>query len=364
MRKFVVALIILAVAVAATFIFLIFKAAGPKTVVPTEAAGRRTIEEKVIASGSIMPERQVEVKSSLSGVVDYLFVEPGDSLKKGDSLLSIRVIPNSLELNSSQAALEKASIRLKAAASDLEKSKILADKSLIPDSEYRNVEKAYQLALEDYKEFRNRILLMKEGVSSDKQTINNLVLSPISGTVLDILVKEGTPVQESGGYSIGTTVAVIADMSSLLFEGEIDEGQIDKLRKGMEAKIKLAAVENRTIPGALSFLSPRGSESSGSIKFKIRITFVPPKDIFLRAGYSANAEILLNRAEKVVCVKERDVITENGRYYVEVENSPRQFVKTEVRLGVSDGLYTEILSGLKEGDRVKSRLGLNQGPRI
>jgi HlyD family secretion protein len=355
MKKYFIGLIVLGCAVVLTFVFLIAKAAGPKTVFPVEAAARRTIESKVLASGSILPAREVEVKSPLSGVVERLFAEPGNPIAKGDSLVSVRVVPNSLELNASEAALEKSAIRLRTAQTEMEKVKSLFEKNLVAEADYANSRTAYDLALEDFKEAKNRIMLIREGVSSGARTINNLVKSPISGTVLDIPVKLGAPVQESGGYAVGTTVALIADMTSLLFEGDIDEGQIDSLKKGMEANIKLAAIDNQTIKGKLTFISPRGVESSGAIKFKIRIAIEPPRDIFLRAGYSASAEIILNRVENAVCVKERDLLVEDGKYFVEVEKAPQVFVKTEVKTGLSDGLVTEIKSGLAEGDRVKSR---------
>jgi HlyD family secretion protein len=359
MKKYFIGLIVLGCVMVATFVFLIVKAAGPKAVYPVEAAERRTIEEKVLASGSILPEKQVEVKSSLSGVVDELFAAPGDPIRKGDSLLSIRVVASSLDLNSASATLGKTSIRLKTAQSEMEKNKLLLKNEMIAKVEYENSEAAYQLALEDFREAQNRIMLIKEGASSGKRTINNRVLSPITGTVLDIPVKQGAPVQESGVYSVGTTVALIADMSSLFFEGDIDEGQIDRLKKGMEAKIKLAAIDDKIIPGTLAFLSPQGKESSGSIKFKIRIAFRPSKDIFLRAGYSASAEIILHNAANVVCVKERDLLMEDGHYFVEIEKGRQEFIKTEVKIGISDGLLTEIKSGLSAGDRIKSRKGQN-----
>ncbi len=353
MKKYFVGLAILALAVLATFGFLIAKAAGRKTVYPTEAAERRTIEEKVLASGSIIPEKEVEVKSSISGVADTIFATSGDRVEKGAPLLSVRVVPNSLDLNSSEAALEKASIRLKNAEVELARQQRLWDGKIIAEVDFKKSETEYRLALEDYKEARNRIGLIKEG-SSGGRTLDNVVLSPIAGTVLDIPVKQGTPIQESGGYSVGTTVAVVADMTSLIFEGEIDEAQIGRLKVGMAANLKLAAVDDRTIRGTLSYLSPRGNASSGSVKFKLRIAFEPPADLLLRAGYSAGAEIIISRAENSLCVKERDLVLEDGKYYAEVETGRQKFVKTEVTVGVSDGLHTEITGGLSEGDRIKS----------
>ncbi len=354
MRKYVIGFTVLGCAVVATFVFLIAKAAGPKIVYPVEAVGVRTIEEKVLASGSIVPEKEVEVKSSLSGVVGELFVDPGDPVRRGDPLLSVRVVASSLDLNSAETGFEKASIRLKSAEAEMKMNRALFERKMIAQAEFDASDSAYRLALEDYKEAKNRIMLIREGGSADKRGINNLVFSPIDGTVLDIPVKQGSPVQESGVYAVGTTVALIADMGSLIFEGEIDEGQIDRIRKGMEAKIKPAAIDDTIIPGTVSFLSPQGKESSGSIKFKIKIALRPPRNVFLRAGYSASAEIILKRAENVVCAKERDILLENGRNLVELEKAPQEFVKKEVTLGVSDGLFTEIKSGLSKGDRIKS----------
>ena len=216
-KKYFVGLSILGLAVLATFAFLIVKTVGKRTVYPTEAAERRTIEEKVLASGSIIPEKEVEVKSSLSGVVDTVFAESGERIEKGEPLLSIRVVPNSLDLNTSESALEKTSIRLKNAEVELARSKSLFESKIIAEVDYKKTETEYRLALEDYKEARNRISLIKEGSSGGGRAISNLVLSPISGTVLDIPVKQGAPIRESGGYSVGTTVAVIADLKSLIF---------------------------------------------------------------------------------------------------------------------------------------------------
>ena len=358
MRKYFIGLLILGVLVAGTFVFLIVKAAGSRTVYPVTTVERRTIEEKVLASGSILPLKSVEVKSSLSGVVGALFMDAGTRVRQGDPLMSITVVASSLELNSSEAALEKATIKLRDAETEFEKVKALYDKNLIAETEFHQSESTWKLALEDYKEARNRIMLIKEGAAGGRG-INNVIFAPITGTVLDVPVKQGSPVQESGNYAVGTTVAVIADMNSLIFEGDIDEAQIDSLKKGMEAKIKLAAVDDALIPGILTFLSPSGKESSGAVKFKIRITFRPPRDILLRAGYSASAEIILSKAENVLCVQERDLIMEKDRYFVEVERGEQRFVKTEVHIGVSDGLYSQIKDGLAAGDKIKIQKGMS-----
>jgi HlyD family secretion protein len=353
-KRIIAGFILLGVAVTGAFVWLIIKAVGPKTIYPAEAAEIRTIELKAVAAGSVIPEKEVEVKSSLSGVVDEIYAEPGRTIKKGEPLLSIRVVPNSLDLNSAEAALEKASIILRNAETEMKRSKTLYEGNMLAEVEYQKSVTAWELAREDWREAKNRISLIREGISAGGKAINNIILSPITGTILDIPVRQGTPVQESGSYAAGTTVAVVADMESLIFEGEIDEAQIGSLETGMEANITLAAVDNRPLKGRVTFLSPRGRDSNGSIKFKVKISLEIPDDLQLRAGYSASAEIILKRAENILCVRERDLITEDGKIYVEVETGRQRFTRREITVGLSDGLFTEVTAGLAEGEKIKS----------
>jgi len=346
---------ILGAAVIFAFVWMIVKAIGPKSTWQTEAVAYRTIELKAVAAGSVIPEKEVEVKSSLSGVVDKIFAEAGQQIRKGDSLLSIRVVPNSLDLNSANSALEKASIVLNKAEREMKSNKPLYDSKILSEMDYKKIVTDYELAREDYREAKNRISLIREGISAGGKAIDNVILSPITGTILDIPGKQGSPVQESGSYSTGSTVATVADMNSLLFEGDIDEAQIASLDTGMEANVTLAAVDNRAIKGRVTFLSPRGRDVNGSIKFKVKIALEIPADLKLRAGYSASAEIILKRAEHILCVQERDIISENGGSFVEVEKGRQKFTRRKIKVGLSDGLYTEVTEGLKEGEKIKNR---------
>lgn len=337
--------------IVATLVFLIMRDRTGKVEYQTVALSRQTIEKKIIASGSIVPELEVEVKSSLSGVVDQIYVKAGEWVEQGTPLMSVQVIPNSLDLNSSRSALERSRIRLEENRLEKERMERLHQSRSISDVEYNQAVMAYRLALQDFQEASNRMALIGEGLSSDEQALDNQVKAPISGTVLSLPLKKGGPVQEQGGMSSGTTVATMADMNSLYFTGTVDEAQVGKLQVGLPVSLNIAALEKASLTGVLSFISPRGRESSGSVLFDIEVTLDLQDSETLRAGYSASAEIQLEQAENVLAVQERDLIMEEGKYFVEIlENKePR---RVEVTVGISDGIYTEISGGLEEGSDV------------
>jgi HlyD family secretion protein len=349
--KYILGFSLMGAALLGTIGFLIIKSRPQKIEHQTIAVERRTIENKIIASGSIIPELEVEVKSSLSGVVDQIFVEAGDWVEKGAPLLSIQVIPNSLDLNSSQAALERSRILLQDAQLELQRMTRLHDSRSVSDVDYNQALMAYQLAQQNYNEANNRISLIKEGHSLDDNSISNQIFAPISGVVLALPLKKGAPVQEQGGMSTGTTIAYMADMNSLYFSGSVDEAQVGKLKVGLPVNLTVAALENSSIEGQLDFISPRGDNSSGSVLFPIEISFEPQDNRVLRAGYSASGEIILDSAQDVLAVQERDVIMEEGKNYVEILQD-RETQRVEITLGISDGIYTEVSSGLVEGDLI------------
>lgn len=334
-----------------TFAFLVIKSRPGKENIVTTKIEKRTIEQKIMASGSIIPRTEVEVKSSLSGVVNEIFVKAGDIINEGTPILSVRVIPNSLDLNSSETAYQKSLIQMDKALSEMNRTKTLFKNKSVSESEYQLSVTNYELAEQDYLEASNRIMLLKEGRSKTGTEINNIVYAPITGTVLSLPLKSGASIQENGGMSIGTTIAYMADMDTLYFEGSVDEAQIGNLYEGLSAHITIAALEDIDISGSLSFISPRGVDSSGAVLFPIEIDFSIDNIDGLRAGYSASAEIVLKNANNVVSILERDVKMENGICFVEVLNS-NEIASKEITLGVSDGIYTEVLTGLKEGDEI------------
>lgn len=353
--KYIAGFSTMALVLLATIVLLILRDRPDKKEFQTMELTRRTIEKKIIASGSIVPEVEVDVKSSLSGVVDEIFVEAGQWVSQGTPLMSVQVIPNSLDLNSSRSALERSRIRLEESRQEKERMERLHQSRSISDVEYNQSVMAYRLALQDFQEASNRMALIGEGQNSADQSISNQIKAPISGIVLSIPLKKGAPVQEQGGMSTGTTVVSMADMDTLYFKGSVDEAQVGKLQSGFPARLKIAALENTTVDGTLRFISPRGINSNGSVLFDIEVELVVEDSMLLRAGYSASAEIQLEQAENVLAVQERDLIMEEGNYYVEVLDH-QESRKVEVTVGISDGIYTEVLEGLEEGSLVVVQL--------
>ena len=357
--RFIGMFIVFGIIFIATVVYLISKAASPAVEYPLEAVQRRDIREIIIATGSIVPKKEIEVKSSLSGVVDEIYIETGDVLEKGSPLLSIKVIPNILDVNSTEAALAKARLRLDTARDEMERQKKQYESKIIPEVTYLETVNRYEMAIVDFKEIQNKMTLIQEGISSgdtsESGVISNIVYAPITGTVLDVPVKEGTPIQENSGMSSGTTVSILADMNTLFFSGEIDETEVGELAIGMPVNITVAALDSTPVNGKLTFISPRGTPKNGSVMFPIEIGLETDEETVLRAGYSASAEIILNAEEDVLSLPERDVIYENGKTFVEVRQDSQEFQKIEIETGISDGVYTQITKGLKEGDAVKAR---------
>lgn len=349
--KYIVGFILLGSLFVSTFVYLIIKSRPVKEEVVTTRIDKRTIEKKIMASGSIIPRTEVEVKSSISGVVDEIFVKPGELIEKGTPILSVRVVPNSLDLNSSEAAYRKSVIQLEKAQSEMNRSKTLYENRSVSESEYKVSITNYELAEQDYLEASNRIMLLKEGKSKTGTVISNVINAPITGTLLSLPLKSGASVQENGGMSIGTTIAYMADMNTLYFEGSVDEAQIGNLHEGLNAHIKIAAVEGLEISGELSFISPRGNNINGSVLFPIEIDFSLDSIDALRAGFSASAEIVLKNAQNVVSILERDVKMKDGLYFVDIKEGD-EIVTREISLGISDGIYSEVTAGLDEGDEI------------
>ncbi len=352
--KYKIALILFGTVFIGTIVFLIVKSRPNRDDLQTIVIEKRTIEKKIMASGSIVPKTEVEVKSSLSGVVDSIFVKPGDLVEKGDPILSVKVVPNSLDLNSSESAYNKCHIILEKALLDLNRSKQLYENNSISESEYKISITDYNLAEQDYLEASNRIMLLKEGKLKVGSEINNIIYAPISGTVLSLPLKPGAPIQENGGLSVGTTIANMADMDTLYFKGTIDEAQIANLFIGLPVHLSVAAIDGLDIVGELSFISPRGDNSDGAVIFPIEIGFPEHYMESLRAGYSASAEIVLEKAEDVVSILERDIIMEDDSYYVDLIDGNDINTK-KITLGVSNGIYSEVTSGLLDGDIIRVR---------
>ncbi len=213
----------------------------------------------------------------------------------------------------------------------------------------------YDLQREELTAAENNLLLMKQGATKKSDKVSNLVPATVSGMVLDLPHKEGAFIVETSSFGAGTTIATLADMTDMIFEGMVDESEVGKIREGMELVLDVGALEGDPFTAELEYISPKGVTDQGTIKFQIRAAVKLQNKHFLRANYSANADIVLEKRTDTLAINEGNLIIEDKGQFVEVETAPQVFEKREVKTGISDGINIEILSGLKEGEKIKRR---------
>jgi HlyD family secretion protein len=319
----------------------------------TESPFETDIIKKTVATGSIVPRKEVEVKSQVSGVVEELYVEAGQIVKKGQLLAKIRIVPNIVQVNTAENALENAKINFGEAKRELERYEGLYQQKVVAEQEYRRFKADYNLAREALQSAENNLQLVREGASKRSGQASNLVYSTIDGMLLDVPIKVGSSIIERNNFNEGTTIASVADMRSLVFEGKIDESEVGKLKENMELLLTIGAIEDRIFNARLEYIAPKGTLEEGAIKFPIRAQVLLDEKDFIRAGYSANADIVLDKRENVVAVKESMLLFEKEGTFVEVEKAPQTFEKRQVKTGLSDGINIEVVSGLQKTEKVK-----------
>lgn len=341
---------------AGTTWYLYQKSQEPPVVFKTTSAIIMDIEKVTVASGTIMPRKEIEIKPQVPGIIEEIYIQPGDKVKKGTVLAKIRIVPNLVSLNEAENRLNKARIHYTDVKQELERQEKLFKKQLISQSEFKRYQIQFQTAQADLNAAQNNLKLIREGVAKQKSGENNtLVESTVDGMILEIPVKEGATVIETSSFNEGTTIAMIADMSALVFEGNIDESEVGKLREGMELNLIIGAIEEEVFKAMLEYIAPKGKkEQNGAVQFQIKAAVEPKEGTLIRAGYSANGKIVLARRENVLTLKERIILYDNDQQpYVEVETGVQQFEKRPVELGLSDGINVEILSGVAETDKIK-----------
>lgn len=338
-----------------TALFLFNKSQEKPVIYETDAPFVTSIIKKTVAIGKVIPRKEVNVTSQVSGVVETVYVVAGQTVKKGDLIARITLAPNMVMLNNAESQLQSARISLKNAEDELERQKKLYADKLISVSEYNKFLLTYNLQREAVESAENNLLLIREGATRKSDLVSNMIRATVDGMILDVPNKEGAFIVESSTYGAGTTVATLADMNDMIFEGLVDEAEVGKIREGMELVLNVGALEGEPFTALLEYISPKGVEDQGTIKFQIRAAVTLSDKLFLRANYSANADIVLDKREDVLAINEGNLLIENGQHFVEVEVAPQQFEKRKVETGLSDGINIEILSGLKENEKIKRR---------
>ena len=311
---------------------------------------------KVVATGKLNPEEEVELKPQISGIIDKIMVEEGDVVKKGDLIAKIRVVPNEQSLVGANGQIASAKIAYNNAKIIYERNKTLFDKGVISAQDYENSELTLNQTKENLNQAQNNYQIIKRGSLSGGGSANTSITALIPGTILEIPVREGDQVIESNNFNAGTTIATIADMSKMIFEGKVDEAEVGKLEEGKEIKVVLGAIGEKEFPAKLTFVAPKGMEENGAVQFTIKADVEVEQSTKIRAGYSANAEIEMASKDSVLVIKESllqfNRITEKP--YIELQKEDGKFEKKNVILGLSDGVNVEILEkGIAEGDKIK-----------
>lgn len=322
----------------------------------TETATKQTIVKKTVATGSILPLEEVLIKPNISGVIEEVYVEGGDYVKTGDLLAKIKVVPNLSALNDSRDEVDQAQISLKDQKRNYDRQLELFNKGVIPQADLERAEVTYDQAKQSYNAAVKRYDIVKTGTASGYgNQANTLIRSTVSGMVLDVPVEKGNQVIESNTFNEGTTIAAVADVEKMIFEGKVDESEVGKITEDLPLEITVGAIEDQTFDAVLDYIAPKGVEENGAIQFEIKGTLTKQDTTFIRAGLSANASIILARADSVLALKEALVQFDDDTKepYVEVEIGDQQFERKDVELGISDGIFVEVKSGISDDDKIK-----------
>ena len=340
----------------AVFVYLASKEKKSSVIFETQSAFVTNIVKKTVATGSIVPRKEIEIKPQVPGIIEEIYVESGQMVKQGDLVAKVRVIPEMKELNSAEARLKQANIKYEDAKKVYERQKQLFDEGIIPELEFQKYKVAFDNAKAEREAADNNLQIIKEGVTKSKGSTNTLIRSTIRGMVLDVPVEVGNTVIHSNSFNPGTTIATVANMNILIFEGKLDESEVGKINLGMQLLITVGAIENVTFNATLEHISPKGFEENGTILFPIKADIKLIDTIFIRAGYSANANIVLDKRDSVLAVSEsllQFAGDDEDSVFVEIETGPQEFEQRFIEVGLSDGINIEVISGLTVEDKIK-----------
>lgn len=321
---------------------------------PFIVAERGVVIEKALAVGTIEPENEIEIKSKISGVVNKIFAEPGDYVREGQPLIEVRPDPTPLELAEAKRNLERTQIEKANLERELERMKVLRERNLVSQQEFDQLEQRYDDVEIRVQINKERLDLLESGrVAIGNTIIESVIRSPVDGFILEKMVDIGEPVVPLTSYQAGTPLMSIAGMERLLFKGTVDEIDVGKLEEGMPAEIKIGALPNITVKGILNRISLKAKLHDNATVFPVEITITDANGAVLRAGYSANADIIIERMDNTITIPERVITMRDGRAFVEVTGDDSQKrIEKEVELGLSDAITVAVVDGLEEGEKV------------
>ena len=358
--KFIVAGVIALIFIG-TFVFLWLKSRPQPEVYDEFTPKMSNLKKVTVITGKIEPRNEVNVKPQISGIITEIMKEAGEMVQAGEIIAKVKVVPDMNQLSNAQSRVRLAQINVKQAKVNYDREKKLYDKGLVAGDEYDKIRQAYQQSQEEVKAAQDNLEVVRDGVSKNNaNTSSTLIRSTISGLILDVPVKVGNTVILSNTFNDGTTIASVANMNDLIFKGNIDETEVGHVKPGMTMKITIGALQNLNFTASLEYISPKAVEANGANQFEIKAAVHVDKATNIRSGYSANAEIVLQAANKALTVPESAIEFSGKDTYVYIpkgEGKELTYERRKVKTGLSDGIDIQILSGLKAGDKVR-------GPKV
>ena len=338
--------------------FYLFKRSQPNEIQYQELSpAMGSISRSTVVPGKIQPRDEVNVKPQISGIVAELYKEAGQMVQQNEVIAKLKVIPDMGQLSSAQSRVRLSEVNLKQARTNYQREKALFDKQLVSADEFEKIQQALRQAEEEHAIAKETLEIVRDGVSSsNKSGSTTLVRSTISGLILDVPVKVGNSVINSNTFNDGTTIATVANMNDLIFDGNIDETEVGRLHIGLPVRITVGALQDFAFDAALEYISPKATESGGANLFEIKASVAVPDTVTIRSGYSANAEIVLQEVNDVLTIPESAIQYDGDQTYVFVKEA-EGYMRRDVVTGLSDGVNIEIKSGLELGQTVR-------GPQI
>lgn len=356
--KFVV-LGIIALIFIGTFAFLYSKSKPKEIFYETAKAEVKDLQKSTIATGKIEPRDEILIKPQISGIIDEVYKEAGEQVKKGEVIAKVKVIPELGSLNSAESRVRLAEINAKQNQTDFDRMKKLYEDKLISSEDYEKSEVILKQAKEELQAAKDNLQIVKEGITKNSASFSStLIRSTIDGLILDVPVKAGNSVIMSNTFNDGTTIASVANMNDLIFKGKIDETEVGQIHEGMPVKITIGALQDMQFDAKLEYISPKGVEENGANQFEIKAAITVPDSVTIRSGYSANAEIVLASASKVLTIPESSLEFSGDSTFVYLLNSKtatQKFDKRLISTGLSDGVDIEVKNGLKAGDIIRGK---------
>ena len=359
MKKFlkITLLVLLAAGIIGTFVFLWMKSRPKVVVYETVTAEVADLQKTTVATGKVEPRDEILIKPQISGIIDEVYKEAGQSIRKGEVIAKVKVIPELGQVNSAESRVRLAEINEKQAQTDFDRIEKLFKDKLISREDFEKSEVALKQSHVEVQTAKDALEIIKEGITKNSASLSStLIRSTIDGLILDVPVKAGNSVIMSNTFNDGTTIATVANMNDLIFKGKIDETEVGRIHEGMPVKLTIGALQNLTFDATLEYISPKGVEENGANQFEIKAAVSVPDSVQIRSGYSANAEIVLQRAQQALAVPD-SVIEFSGDstfVYIMTDSIPEQkFQRKSVIAGMSDGIKIEIKSGVTAKDKIR-----------